>query len=215
MSLSGDDLVDDFRERKSRREREALLADFFTRSRPSLYAMVELRLDRRVRRRVSASDIIQDAFIEALKRLSKYVNDPKVPLFLWVRRVIADKLYDVHRKHLGAKGRDVRREEAWEHGAAGPQASSVVLARKLAAEMTSPSRAAEEAERRKRVADALERLDPLDREVIALRAFELLSASEAAGVLGIQPAALRQRYWRALRRLKALLEGERQGEEAE
>jgi RNA polymerase sigma-70 factor (ECF subfamily) len=121
----------------------------------------------------------------------------------------------IHREHLGAKGRDVRREEPWERGSAGLGASSAVLAKKLAAEKASPSEAAAASERRKALADALEEMDPLDREVIALRAFEMLSVPEAARVLGIRPGAARTRYWRALKRLKALLEDKGQTEEAE
>jgi RNA polymerase sigma-70 factor (ECF subfamily) len=210
-----DDLVPALRAREGRRERESLLADFFTRWRPRLYAMVELRLDRRVRRRLSPSDVIQDAFVEAAKMLPKYLRDPRLPIFLWVRLVIADTLYDIHRKHLRAKGRDVRREEATGHGSAGPEASSVVLAGKLAAQRLSPSEAAAASERRKALAEAIERLEASDREILALRAFEMLSNAEAALVLEIQPATARQRYWRALRRLKALLAGRGQGEEAD
>jgi RNA polymerase sigma-70 factor (ECF subfamily) len=208
----GDTLFAALRAREDRREREALLADFFTLSRPRLHAMVELRLDRRLRRRVSPSDMVQDAFLEAARRLPKYLEDPRLPLHLWVRRVIADKLYDLHREHLGRKGRDVKREEARDPGSAGPGPSSIVLAGKLATRMVSPSEAAIAAERGKALAAAVESLDPVDREIIALRAFEMLSTSDAALVLGIQAATARQRYWRALKRLKALLEDPGQSE---
>ena len=56
-----------------------------------------------------------------------------------------------------------------------------------------------------RVQEALNALDPLDREVIALRQFEELTRAETAQVLGITEEAGAKRYMRALRRLKAVL----------
>jgi RNA polymerase sigma-70 factor (ECF subfamily) len=52
---------------------------------------------------------------------------------------------------------------------------------------------------------ALEAMDPIDREVLALRHFEELTNSEVAEVLGIQQKAASIRYVRAIRRLKGVL----------
>ena len=54
--------------------------------------------------------------------------------------------------------------------------------------------------------DALNRMDPLDREVVVLRHFEELNNSETAAVLGVEPSAASKRYLRALRRLKVILD---------
>jgi len=56
-----------------------------------------------------------------------------------------------------------------------------------------------------RVQEALNSLDPLDREVLALRHFEELSNSEVAAVLGLTKTAASNRYIRALKRLKEIL----------
>jgi RNA polymerase sigma-70 factor (ECF subfamily) len=58
-----------------------------------------------------------------------------------------------------------------------------------------------------RLQEALNNMDPIDREVVVLRHFEELSNSEAAAVLGIETAAASKRYIRAIRRLKAILDG--------
>jgi RNA polymerase sigma-70 factor (ECF subfamily) len=55
------------------------------------------------------------------------------------------------------------------------------------------------------VQQALNQMDPIDREVIALRHFEELSNTEAAQVLGITPQAASNRHLRALARLQAIL----------
>jgi len=55
------------------------------------------------------------------------------------------------------------------------------------------------------VQSAIEQMDSIDREVLALRHFEELSNSEVAETLGIEPKAASIRYIRALRRLKEIL----------
>ncbi len=187
-------------------EREKLLASHFSKNRDRLYAMVDLRLDRRVRGRVSPSDVIQEAFLEASKRLGMYLKQPDLPVFIWMRRVTVDTLYDAHRHHLGTKARDVRREVRIDQPATGPEAPSGTLAVQLVKLQVSPSDAAIGSERARTLEKALEMMDPFDREIISLRAVEMLSSSEAARVLGIESAAGRKRYERALQRLKLMLD---------
>jgi len=57
------------------------------------------------------------------------------------------------------------------------------------------------------VQEALNGMDPHDREVLVLRHFEELSNAEAAQVLGIKPSAAVNRYVRALKRLKDVFQG--------
>ena len=68
-----------------------------------------------------------------------------------------------------------------------------------------PSRAAIRAERQLRLQEALNAMDPTDREVLALRHFEELSNGEVAALLGLSKTAASNRYIRALKRLKDIL----------
>ncbi len=86
-----------------------------------------------------------------------------------------------------------------------PAASSDALAVQLLGHDTTPPEAAIRAERRRKVQDALDALDPAEREVLALRHFEELTNVEASRVLNISEAAASKRYLRALRRIKAVL----------
>jgi RNA polymerase sigma-70 factor (ECF subfamily) len=86
-----------------------------------------------------------------------------------------------------------------------PAASSAALAAHLLGRETSPTRAAARAERLLRVQEALNALDPVDREVLSLRHFEELTHPEAAAVLGVTEAAAAKRYVRALKRLRDVL----------
>ena len=82
---------------------------------------------------------------------------------------------------------------------------TAALAAHLLGKETSPTQAAVRAERAMRVQEALNSLDPADREIISLRHFEELTCVEAAGVLAITEAAAAKRYVRGLKRLKDLL----------
>ncbi len=168
--------------------------------------VVALRLDLRLRGRVDPSDVLQEVYIEAARRLPDYLKEPPLPFFLWLRQLAGTRLAKVHRRHLRTRGRDVRREVPLAAGAV-PEASSAALADGLLGREGRPSEAAMRDELRARLLAAIERLSPLDREVLALRHFEQLSNAEAAGVLGLSVAAASKRYVRALERLRDALRG--------
>jgi RNA polymerase sigma-70 factor (ECF subfamily) len=180
------------------------LAALFTSFRDRLERMVALRLDRRLTGRVDPSDVIQEAYLEVHKRFAEYARDGSVPFFLWLRLVTGQKLTDFHRHHLGAKMRDAGQEVSLYRGAM-PQASSVSLAARLLGKLTSASQAAVRAEHKLHVQEALNSMEPLDREVLVLRHFEHLSNDETALALGLRKSAASQRYIRALKRLKEIL----------
>ncbi len=180
------------------------LATLFDRYRDRLRRMVELRIDPRVRARLDASDVLQEAFLDVAHDLDAYLADPKLPPLLWLRLHVGRRLTTLHRQHLGAKMRDAGMEISLYRDAL-PEASSAALASMLLGKHTSPTQAAQRAERLLRVQEALNTLDPIDREVLALRHFEQLSRSETAEVLGISQEAGAKRYFRALKRLKDVL----------
>jgi RNA polymerase sigma-70 factor (ECF subfamily) len=169
-----------------------------------LRRLVALRMDQRLQGRIDPSDVMQEASLEAWQRLEGYLRDPKVPFFLWLRGIVATKLRELHRHHLGTQMRDAAREISIYRGAM-PEATSAALAAQLMGHLTQPSEAAVRAEVKVRLQEALNQMDPLDREVLALRHFEHLSPRETADVLGIKEKAAAMRYVRALRRLKDIL----------
>jgi RNA polymerase sigma-70 factor (ECF subfamily) len=182
----------------------AALNELFARHRERLRRMVQMRLDWRLQGRIDASDVIQEAYLEASRRLEDYLRETGMPLFLWLRFLVGERLLILHRHHLGVKMRDPRREVSLYRDSL-PEASSAALAAKLLGQYTSPSEAVVRAERMLRLQEAVNQLDPLDREVLSLRHFEQLSRAETAQVLGIEEAAASKRYIRALKRLKDTL----------
>jgi RNA polymerase sigma-70 factor (ECF subfamily) len=169
-----------------------------------LARMVVFRMDRRLRGRVDAADVVQDAFAEASAHRADYFRTPAVPLFLWLRGVVANKLLEVHRHHIGTRMRDAKRDRAID-APRPPDDTTAALCAHLTAGLTGPSVAAARGEVSTRLAEALGGMDPTDREVLAMRHFEQLSNAEAALVLGIQERAAAKRYLRALQRLKEIL----------
>ena len=180
------------------------LAELFARYRDRLRRMVKLRPERRLQGRIDASDVLQEAYLDMAQRAPEYAANPTMPLFLWLRLLTGQRLLMAHRQHFGAKMRDAGQEVSLYRGAL-PQASSVSLAAQLLGRMTSPSLAAVRADMQVKLQEALNGMDPIDREVLTLRHFEELSNGETAAVLGLQKAAASNRYVRALRRLKDVL----------
>ncbi len=183
---------------------QAALAEAFMSHRERLRRMVELRLDRRVAARVDASDVLQETYLDAARQLEHYVAQPPMSLFLWLRFLTGQRLMAIHRQHLGAQKRDAKQEVAL-HRPAGPEVDSQSLSCSLIGRMTSPSMAAIRLELQFSFHQAVDGLDPLDREILALRHYEELSNQEAADELGITAAAASKRYIRALERLRAAL----------
>jgi RNA polymerase sigma-70 factor, ECF subfamily len=184
---------------------ESALAALFERYRERLRRMIRLRLDRRLSGRVDSSDVLQEAYLDVRRRISEFASNPAaMPFHLWLRLITGQRLTDVHRFHLGAQMRDAGQEVSLHRGPF-PQADSVSLAAQLLGRLTSASKAAIRAEHKLIVQEALNGMDPIDREVLALRHFEHLSNDETAQVLGLSKSAASNRYIRALKRLKEIL----------
>jgi RNA polymerase sigma-70 factor (ECF subfamily) len=185
---------------------EQAMTDLLSRYRDRLRQMINLRLDRRLYGRVDASDIVQEAVIEAARRLPDYAAKPPMEFYLWLRQLATQKLIDTHRRHLGAKKRSAGNDVSLYRGAL-PEASSASLAHHLLGRLTTPTTAARRAELQLKIQEALNSLDEVDREVLVLRHFEQLSNQETAQVLGLSRSAASKRYIVALARLREHLSG--------
>jgi RNA polymerase sigma-70 factor (ECF subfamily) len=166
--------------------------------------MVTMRLDPRLLGRVDASDVIQEGYLDAMRRLEEFVQNPAGPFYIWLRFLVGQRVQEHHRRHLLTPGRDVGREVSIYRGAM-PGASTGALAARLLGKLTSPSQAAIRAERKIRLQEALNLMDPLDREILVLRHYEQMTNGDAAAALGLEKSAASKRYTRALERLKEIL----------
>jgi RNA polymerase sigma-70 factor (ECF subfamily) len=164
-----------------------------------LRQLVELRLDPRLRARVDPSDVVQEAQLEAVRRLPEYLHDPALPFRLWLRRLAEGRMAMLWRFHFKAARRSVAREVSLSDD------SSLRLADQLAAAGATPGQQLSREERASQVRAAVAALPDADREILLLRNFEGLSFEEIRCLLGIEGAAARQRHGRALLRLTRLL----------
>ena len=181
------------------------LADLYSKYRPQLERMVDFRMDRRLYGRVDAADILQDSYIEIARRVDSFLEDPTVSFFVWARQITWQTLMMSHRTHLGVQKRDARQEVRLHGGGLCP-GTSVSLASRLVGDVTSPSQGVMRDEQTEQLRKALDSMDAIDREVLALRHFEQLSNKEVAEVLSLGKTAASNRYVRALERLKIIMD---------
>ena len=183
---------------------EQALAELFSLHRERLWQIVHFRLDRRLSGRLEVDDVLQEVYLDAAKRVQHFIDSQNVAFFVWLRTIAGQTMIDLHRRHLGAEMRNAAREVSI-HGVQYPQATSVSFAVHLLANMTSPSQAAIRVELTDRIEKTIDEMNPIDREVLAMRHFEELTNGEVAEILSLTPAAASVRYMRAIARLKDIL----------
>ncbi len=172
--------------------------------RDRLHRMVRFRMDQRLAARVSTSDVIQDVYIAAAKRLKHFDCERGGSFLAWLRKITEQTLTDLHRRHIMSQKRNARRETALPTTLASPNTSGCLI-NQIAGTVSSPSHQISRTETAELVEQAINRMDPIDREVLALRHFEELSNSDVAEVLGLSASAATNRYMRALVRLGAIM----------
>lgn len=182
----------------------AALGILFQRYEPKLKKLVAKQLDPRLIKRVDVSDVIQEVHIELSKRIHEFTKERAVTLYHWMCFITKQKMAELARHHMLAQIRDVRREVPLQRSISGN--SSMVLASHLISQVSSPSSVFSKAEIAKLVNQAIESLEPDGRDAIVMRHVDQLKTEQAAERLGISQAAFRQRYFRALRQLRKILQ---------
>jgi RNA polymerase sigma-70 factor (ECF subfamily) len=190
----------------ARRGDDLAVQELLARYRNRLRQMVSVRMDPRLSARIDASDVVQDAMAAAVQQLPTYLGRGDDAFYPWLRQIAVERLIDAHRRHVGAQRRSIVREE--QRNVYLSDASTLLLAERIAAIGTSPSGRAMRGERKQQIRAALDRLEPEEREIVILRHLEQLPHKEIAAVLKITPEAARSRYRRAMERLAGLLTAE-------
>ena len=181
---------------------QTALEQLFGLHRQRLRQMIALRLDRQVQARLDPSDVVQETLAEAARRLADYARLRPLPFYPWLRQHAWERLVQLHRRHVRAGKRTVRREQG---ELLLSEASALALADRLVSRGSSPSARLRRSEQRRRVQAILAQLAEADREVLVLRYLEHLSTPELAAILGLTPAGVKTRQLRALQRLRDLL----------
>ena len=184
---------------------ESAMRQLLSRHRDRLRRMVAVHMDIRMAARFDPSDVVQDAMLDASQKLPGYLQEQPIAFYPWLRQIAWQRLVYLRQHHMATQKRSVLREQRWDLDL--PDESVVRLADRLVSEGTSPSQRAIREELFSRVRAALDAMPLKDRQVLILRYLEQLSAAEASQVIGITEEAFMKRHFRAIQRIRRLLDG--------
>lgn len=170
----------------------------FERCRDYLLLVAEHELDPGLRGKTGASDLVQDAFLDAERGFAEFRGQTENELLAWLRRILQNRAGQAVRKYRLAAKRDVR----------GECSLSTWADVQLAADVDTPSGYVAAAEEADRLMAALARLPDHYQTVIQLRNTERRSFDEIGGLMGRSPEAVRKLWVRAIEQLRAALDTE-------
>jgi RNA polymerase sigma-70 factor (ECF subfamily) len=185
---------------------EEQLGKLLTLYRNYLTILATTQLDARLRRRISPSDLVQEAMLGAYRDFGKFRGNTERELLAWLRQILINCLHHAYEAHIQAGRRDVRREISLDDMNRAMDHSVIRLAHVLADRGPSPSAPARERERSVALADQLAKLKSDDRDVIVLRNLQGLSFEEVAERMGRKPGAVRMLWLRAIERFRQVYE---------
>src|SRR5262245_9124131 len=84
--------------------------ELLLRHRGRLRQMVALRIDTRLAGRFDPSDIVQEALMDASRKLPDYLRALPLPFYPWLRQLTLERLIQLHRKHIAARKRSPENE---------------------------------------------------------------------------------------------------------
>jgi RNA polymerase sigma-70 factor, ECF subfamily len=171
------------------------------RFRSYLVLLARVKLDRKLRGKLDASDVVQQTLVEAHEALASFRGDDLAVQAAWLRQILARNLANAVRDLTRAK-RDVRKERSLQ---AALDNSASQLEGWLAAEQSSPSQKLERHERALQLAEALAQLPEAQRDAVVLRHFEGLPLAQIAEQLHCTTAAVTGLLHRGLKNLRKSL----------
>jgi RNA polymerase sigma-70 factor, ECF subfamily len=176
----------------------------------SLLLFVAARLDRRLAARVDPADVVQEVLFEATQRLPDFLANRPVPVDQWLRQIAVNHLNTVHRRHIQAKKRSVKREVLQPPHTGEPPFNWLISAAPSLEK--SPSSMVGNVEMQQHVRRLVSRLEARDQEILQLRFVDQRSIREIAEHLELSEDGVRLRQLFALKRLRELLDLPREAE---
>jgi len=169
-----------------------------------LSVLARTQISRRLQGKADASDLVQEALLEAHRHFRDFRGTSEGEFVAWLRSILAGLIANHVRRYLGTKRRDARLERALLIELSD---TSGVLGAELAADVSSPSEQAVHHEASLQLANALETLPDHYREVIMLRHLEGLPFAQVAERMGRSVESVEKLWVRALARLRQTLGG--------
>jgi RNA polymerase sigma-70 factor, ECF subfamily len=170
------------------------------RYRPYLTLLARVQVGRRLQGKVDPEDLVQDTYLAAVAGAVGFRGSREAELTAWLREIMISRVYRLVERYCGTAARDVRRESAPPNSPlSGSSPNGVDV---LAADLSTPSRAAQRRERAVAVADALAALPPEYRDVLVYRNMEGLTFPAIAERMGRSVGAVTMLWTRAVRQFR-------------
>lgn len=164
--------------------------------RGSLSATAAAELPRDLRAKLSASDLVQQTFLDAQRGIEYFQGESPEMLAAWLRAALVNKLRDEIRR-FRSPGRSAAAEISLDVDSA--------LRRRLATDSSGPFEKVRRGEDQQRLSDSLTRLPANYQDAILLRHRDNLAFGEIAERLRISENAARKLWVRAIAELRKLL----------
>ena len=161
--------------------------------------LARVEIGRRLRKKVDASDVVQETFLEAHRNFGSFRGTSEAEFVSWLRSILAARVANLVRHFVGTQARDVRREEGLEGDL---DQSSRAIDRGFFALQSTPSQQVVRREQGVLLAAALARLPEEYREVVILRHLEELPFPEVARRMERTVDSVQKLWVRALARLR-------------
>jgi RNA polymerase sigma-70 factor (ECF subfamily) len=171
-----------------------------------LRLLARLELSPRLQAKLDASDIAQQAILEAHECRAQFRGQSESEWLAWLRSILAHTLAAAGRR-FSTEARDLCREQSLE---AELEQSSSRLECLLVADQTSPSGRASRYEELLRLTQAMERLPDDQRRVIELHYLKGMPVAEVAALMDRSRPAVVGLLFRGLNRLRELLGKQRE-----
>jgi RNA polymerase sigma-70 factor (ECF subfamily) len=173
-----------------------------------LRLLARLHLDPRLRSKLDASDVVQQAILQAHEGRAQFRGRTEAEWLAWLRTILANALAAATRR-FDARAREVSRERSLE---ADLELSSSRMECLLAADQTSPSEGAVRGEELLRLGRALAVLPEDQRRVVELHHLKGLPVAEVAQQMQRTRPAVVGLLYRGLKQLRELLREQGEGE---
>lgn len=163
-----------------------------------LSILASTQLDRRLRRRINPSDVVQEAMLAAHRDFADFRGHSEGELLCWLRTIVIHTLHQAYSAHLNVAKRDIRREVSIDEMSNRMEESATNLAAAIPSDIESPSSPMQNRERGVEFANRLSDLRPQYRQVIIYRLVEDLSFDQIAARMNRSEGAVRMLWLRAL-----------------
>lgn len=155
-----------------------------------------------LRRKVDASDLVQETMLEAHRDFERFRGHSEQEWLAWLRKILNHNAADFVRRYRLTAKRAAGREVPFRD----PDDSLSRGAPEPAAEQPTPSQEFLRLDTELRVTAALAELPPDYQEVVMLRNLQRLSFNEAAERMGRSRSAVQMLWMRAIRKLQQTME---------